>query len=50
MTLYFDDDAMMTDPPYFDNVHYSELADFFYVWMKLASVGADQATTRRDRL
>ncbi|MCI0397146.1 MAG: DNA adenine methylase [Chloroflexi bacterium] len=29
-------DAVITDPPYFDNVHYSELADFFYVWLKLA--------------
>jgi putative DNA methylase len=25
-------DAVVTDPPFFDNVHYSELADFFYVW------------------
>ncbi|MHC5936739.1 DNA adenine methylase [Nostoc sp.] len=25
-------DAVITDPPFFDNVHYSELADFFYVW------------------
>ena len=24
----------MTDPPFFDNVNYSELADFFYVWLK----------------
>lgn len=23
---------IITDPPFFDNVHYSELADFFYVW------------------
>jgi len=22
------------DPPYYDNVQYSELADFFYVWLK----------------
>jgi putative DNA methylase len=25
-------DAVITDPPFFDNVRYSELADFFYVW------------------
>lgn len=25
-------DLVVTDPPFFDNVHYSELADFFYVW------------------
>jgi len=29
-------DAIVTDPPYFDNVQYSELADFFYVWLRLA--------------
>lgn len=29
-------DAVITDPPYFDNVQYSELADFFYVWLQLA--------------
>ena len=22
------------DPPYYDNVMYAELADFFYVWEK----------------
>lgn len=27
-------DAIVTDPPFFANVHYSELADFFYVWQK----------------
>ncbi len=25
-------DFVITDPPFFDNVHYSELADFFYAW------------------
>lgn len=25
-------DAVITDPPFFDNVHYSQLADFFYAW------------------
>jgi adenine-specific DNA methylase len=28
-------DAVITDPPYFDNVMYSELADFFYVCLRL---------------
>lgn len=28
-------DLVITDPPFFDNVHYSELADFFYVWQQL---------------
>lgn len=29
-------DFVVTDPPYFDNVMYSELADFYYVWLRLA--------------
>lgn len=28
-------DVVVTDPPYFDFVHYSELADFFYGWLRL---------------
>ena len=31
---YFD--AVFTDPPYYDNVPYSYLSDFFYVWLKRA--------------
>ncbi|MBU4373368.1 MAG: DUF1156 domain-containing protein, partial [Euryarchaeota archaeon] len=27
-------DAVFTDPPYYDNVPYSHLSDFFYVWLK----------------
>ncbi len=27
-------DAVFTDPPYYDNVPYSVLSDFFYVWLK----------------
>ena len=27
-------DAIITDPPYYDSVPYSHLADFFYVWLK----------------
>jgi len=27
-------DAVATDPPYYDNVPYSDLSDFFYVWLK----------------
>jgi putative DNA methylase len=34
--LYANDffDAVVTDPPYYDNVPYSDLSDFFYVWLK----------------
>ncbi len=41
-------DFVVTDPPFFDNVHYSELADFFYAWQKLVPRGAKHcaATTR----
>ncbi len=39
MDLQFDDnylDAVLTDPPYYDNVPYAALSDFFYVWLKRA--------------
>jgi adenine-specific DNA methylase len=29
-------DAAITDPPYYDSVPYSDLSDYFYVWMKRA--------------
>lgn len=29
-------DAVITDPPYYGNVQYAELSDFFYVWLRLA--------------
>jgi putative DNA methylase len=27
-------DLVLTDPPYYDNLSYSELSDFFYVWLR----------------
>lgn len=36
-------DLVVTDPPFFDNVHYSELADFFRAW----HVRADAVTSTR---
>ncbi len=41
-------DVIVTDPPFFDNVHYSELADFFHAWQSLFPRGfiAEQPTTR----
>ena len=43
-------DAVVTDPPFYDNVHYSELADFFHVWQRLwfADEGAPTLGTTRD--
>ncbi|MFX0172341.1 MAG: DUF1156 domain-containing protein [Candidatus Hodarchaeota archaeon] len=28
-------DLVVTDPPYYDNVQYAELSDFYYVWLRL---------------
>lgn len=28
-------DAVITDPPYYDNIIYSELSDYFYVWQRI---------------
>jgi len=28
-------DAIVTDPPYYDNIYYSVLADFFFAWKRL---------------
>lgn len=35
--------VVCTDPPYFDNISYADLADFFYVWLRqsLGSVHPD---------
>jgi putative DNA methylase len=41
-------DLVVTDPPFFDNVHYSELADFFYAWHKSPN-GPQTQTTRNAR-
>jgi hypothetical protein len=32
-------DAVITDPPFGGLLHYSELSDFFYVWLRLALKG-----------
>jgi putative DNA methylase len=45
-------DVVLTDPPFFDNVHYSQLADFFHVWQRhiLGENGTRVTdTTRSDR-
>jgi putative DNA methylase len=42
-------DAVVTDPPFYDNVHYSQLADFFHVWQRhlLGTAGSRQVPTTR---
>ena len=43
-------DTILTDPPFFDNVHYSQLADFFHVWQRhvLGENGNFQKDTTRS--
>jgi adenine-specific DNA methylase len=43
-------DFVITDPPFFDNVHYSQLADFFYVWLQhiLRRNGSTASVTTRS--
>ena len=33
-TTQSDDRVVSTDPPYYDNVGYADLSDFFYVWLR----------------
>ncbi len=32
--------VISTDPPYYDNVPYADLSDFFYVWLRLANAAS----------
>ncbi len=41
-------DLVVTDPPFFDNVHYSELADFFHAWRQLTDSGTDGKQSTRS--
>jgi adenine-specific DNA methylase len=44
-------DLVVTDPPYMDNVHYAELADFFHAWLSQLHPFSDypiNSTTRRE--
>ncbi len=33
-TQYKDETLICTDPPYYDNIGYADLSDFFYVWLR----------------
>lgn len=41
-------DAVITDPPYFDFVHYSELSDFFFAWLAPVLKGQYPFFARED--
>lgn len=46
-------DLIVTDPPFFDNVHYSELADFFFAWQALyphGFIGQRKGTRHQDEV
>ena len=39
--------VLSTDPPYYDNISYADLSDFFYVWLRrnLSDVWPDECST-----
>ena len=39
--------SISTDPPYYDNISYADLSDFFYVWLRrnLSDVWPDECST-----
>ena len=41
--------VVSTDPPYYDNICYADLSDFFYVWLRLCRRGRRGARLRRIR-
>ena len=46
--------AISTDPPYYDNIGYADLSDFFYVWLRRSLTGVwpdlfRRLTTPKDR-
>ena len=43
----FDQVLVCTDPPYYDNVPYADLSDFFYVWLRhnLSEIWPDECAT-----
>lgn len=43
-------DAVVTDPPFFDNVHYSELADFFQAWRQFPGALPPQSTRNENEV
>lgn len=55
-TRDYSDVVVSTDPPYYDNIGYSDLSDYFYVWLRrmlkpvLPSVTATQMTPKAQEL
>ncbi len=40
-------DLVLTDPPYYDNINYSELSEFFAPWMKALGLTANAKSTSK---
>ncbi len=38
-----DQDVVVTDPPYYDAIPYSDLMDFFYIWLRRSLFGLNEA-------
>jgi len=36
LTVDFAGAAINTDPPYYDNISYADISDFFYVWLRMS--------------
>jgi putative DNA methylase len=45
--IVFGDRVVSTDPPYYDNISYADVSDFFYVWLRnsMKSIFSDLFTT-----
>jgi adenine-specific DNA methylase len=41
-------DVVVMDPPYYDNVMYAEISDFFYVWLKRTAGYVEPSLFRRQ--
>lgn len=56
MSRNYTDLAIATDPPYYDNIGYSDLSDYFYVWLRKSlrtihlSVVGTMLTPKADEL
>lgn len=48
MTRQYDSTVISTDPPYYDNIDYSDLSDYFYIWLRWMLKDILPPLTRRE--
>ena len=41
--------VVSTDPPYYDNIGYADLSDFFYVWLRPFATASLSRSLRHAR-